>query len=243
VRRWQRSLAAGATCVLLTASVAAGAPAPQPLPTGRAARGDRSPVRPHAIELSAFAGWTIGGALAGQSALLTRDVTGSPEPALPLFTVGIKQTGAPAFGGRIGVNLTREFALEGAVLYTRPELRATISGDSAAPNVPAFTLARVVQWSGDISVIAHLSSLAFANGHAVPFLAAGGGYLRQIVSGSTETIDGQIYNVGGGVKVYSGPEGHQGFRVDAREYLRRPGPDQDATRANFSVAGSVFFVF
>jgi hypothetical protein len=220
-----------------------GLAAGQSLPTGQAPRADESPIRAHTIEVSAFAGWIGAGTLSGQSALLTRDTIGNPSPGLALFAVATDQKAAASFGGRVAYNVTRLLAVEGAFGYSHPTITATISGDSAAPNVPPFTLARINELSADVSLVAHLTRLVFAGGHGVPFLAVGGGYLRQIFSGSTETINGQIYNVGGGVKYFIGGNGRTGARVDAREYLRRPGPDAAKTRANFSLSGSVLFVF
>ena len=227
--------------------VLAGVPATagaQSMPTGRAARAGDSPIRGGTVEVSAFAGWTLAGALAGQSALLTRDTTGAPSPALPLFSVAVRQNAAPSFGGRIGYNFTSRLGVEGTFTYSRPNLIATISGDNAAPNVPPFTLARVNEFAGDLSLTTHLPRLAFAGGRGIPFLAVGAGYLRQVFSGSGEAIDGQIYSFGGGVKLFTRSRGRTGVRVDAREYLRHPGPDNaGTTRANFGVTGSLMFVF
>jgi hypothetical protein len=238
---WRIAATASLACALLVG--VPGLALAQSMPTGQAPRAGESPVRPHTIEVSAFAGWIGSGALSGQSALLTRDMIGNPPPGLALFSVATRQKAASSFGGRIAYNLTRMFAVEGAFAYSHPTIRATISGDPAAPAVAPFTLAQVSQISGDVSGIAHLTGLVFANGHGVPFLAAGGGYLRQVFSGSSETVNGQIYNVGGGVKYFIGGNGRAGVRADAREYLRRPGPDGTKTRANFSLSGSVLFVF
>lgn len=232
-----------AALVLVLAFGMTSAAAGQSLPTGQAPRAGESPIRAHTTEVSAFAGWTGAGVLPGQTALLTRDTIGDPTPALPLFNVGISQKAAPSFGGRVAYNVTHIFAVEGAFGYSHPALTATISGDSAAPTVPPFTLARVSELSADLSIVAHLTRAVFAGGRGVPFLTFGGGYLRQIFSGSSETINGQIYNVGGGVKYFVGGNGRTGVRVDAREYLRRPGPDAGDTRANFSLTGSLLLVF
>ncbi|HVB37908.1 MAG TPA: hypothetical protein VND92_05190, partial [Vicinamibacterales bacterium] len=97
------------------------------------------------------------------------------------------------------------------------------------------------------SLIAHLARFRFAGGRAIPFVAGGGGYLWQVYRGTAEAVNGQVYNVGGGVKLFPGAPGRPhrfGFRTDIREYFRTKGPDGVATRReNFSVSGSVLFVF
>ncbi len=236
---FRRALAMAGLLMLATAGPAAAQSVARVAPD--------SPIRSGAIELSVFAGWLQSNPLTSQSALLTPDTTGNPSPTLPLFSVALTQQAAPAFGIRFAYDLTPVFAVEAAVTYSRPDVTATISGDPQATNVPGFTFARMHQVFGDVSLLVHLWRLRFAGGRAIPFVAGGGGYLAQIYRGTAESVNGQVYNVGGGLKLFPRAAGRLrrlGFRADAREYFRTRGPDGVSTRRqNFSLTGSVLFVF
>jgi hypothetical protein len=92
----------------------------------------------------------------------------------------------------------------------------TISGDS------------LTQYFIDLSVVARLRQAAFARGAAVPFLEAGGGYLRQMHQGNVAFDTGQIYHFGGGVTYMfvrrpgSGLTGI-GLQADVQLYVRHKG--------------------
>ncbi|HVC20532.1 MAG TPA: hypothetical protein VNE16_10665 [Vicinamibacterales bacterium] len=238
-----------ASCVLAVAAVLllAGRPAAAAPARGRVRRNAATPIRPHTVEISAFAGRFGGNPLTAQSALLTPNVVGSPGVTTPLFNVAETQQAAASFGGRIAYNITSMFAVEGAFTYSRPNLDVAVSNDAQAPSVPPFTIAQVHQIFVDVSLIAHLSALSFAHGRGIPFLAGGGGYLGQIYLGTNENLTGQVYNIGGGVKYFFGAPGARerfGVRGDLREYFRSRGGDNVAMRrSNLSLTGSLLFVF
>lgn len=224
-----------------------------------AAASKREPaVRGGTFEVSGFVGHLRGNPLAGRSALLTPNTTGNPTPTTALFTVALKQKPAATYGARVAYNLTGMFAVEGTFADSRPPISVSIGGDRDVPSIPAFTLAEVRQVFVDVSLVAHFSSLAFAGGRAVPFAVGGGGYLRQNFRSSNETVTGQVYNVGAGLKVLfrrdviratGGKPGrnflkHIGLRADVREYFKTRGIDGERrVRSNAAAVASVLVVF
>ena len=61
----------------------------------------------------------------------------------------------------------------------------------------------------------------FGEGRFVPFIAGGGGYLRQLHDGSTEVLTGSEFHAGGGVKYWLGSGSHRfGLRVDTQMSAR-----------------------
>ena len=83
----------------------------------------------------------------------------------------------------------------------------------------------------------------------VPFVAVGGGYLRQLHEGQTLVEQGQVYSAGGGVKYWlmqrkAGTVRAAGLRGDARAYLLRSGFSfDDGARLHVAISGSVFVGF
>jgi len=199
-------------------------------------RGDRFDV--------SFGGMWIGGAGLGSTSAEIRANNVSPTP-FRLFSAETRVASAPGWDARIGYWLTRSIAVEGGVARIMPELRTRITGD--AEGAAALTAAeRLHQYFVDARVIWLLPR--FSVGGAVPFVSAGGGYLRQLHEGQTLVETGQVYQVGGGVRrqlmTDIGWFRSIGARLDGRVYVLVDGVQvEDRPRTHGGFSGSVFVTF
>ena len=166
------------------------------------------------FELSGGVLW-IGGYDAGSaSANLARNPTTGTSPLTEFQTEGrmLSATGADA---HVGVYLGRRVSIEGTFQYSRPILRARLSGDfeSADPVDADETIASYLVGG---SLLYH-----FGAGRFVPFVAGGAGYLRQLHSGNTEVLTATEVHGGGGVKYWFGTGTRRfGLRFDAQASAR-----------------------
>jgi hypothetical protein len=177
--------------------------------------------------------------------LTSNNQTGTPYT---YFVVDGRRAAAPAFRGRLGYNLTPIFTVEGGIVISRGNVQGDVSGD--AEGATAAVLAdRMTQYFLDVSVLAHLQHLAFSSGAGVPFLEAGGGYLRQVHEGNLAIDTGQIYHFGGGVTyMFSRRPTSKltglGFRADARIYVPRRGYSFGGSQQVFAgLGGSLLMTF
>lgn len=204
--------------VLLVGTLALRAP-------GAAAQVWSGPPGPRAgsVEVSA------GAAFAGKATLGKRDAeesrninTGSGPFAL--FASESTLAAGPAAVLRIGVYLSRSVSVEAGVQYGRPRLSTRLTGDAEqAPTVSADeTLTRYLV---DGSLLLHLTGLSFAGGRGVPFVSAGGGYLRDLHEQNQLVETGREYRAGGGVKFWMGTGARLGVRVDAGASMTSGGAD------------------
>jgi hypothetical protein len=163
-----------------------------------------------------------------------------------LFSTSSDLAAAGGIEGRIGVRLTRALQVEASSSYSRPQLRASVSGDieNAAS---AILVETIQQFTVDGGVVLHLDQWRFG-GRAVPFVSAGAGYLRQLHEGNALVVTGQMYRVGGGATclLMSRSSGLKGFgiRGDLRAIVRTKGVAFDhRAHASPAAAGSVFLRF
>lgn len=209
-------------------------------PPVEAQRGSGSPFRARSLQVSAAVAGLTGTDFGAARATLTGNET--PPTPYTLFETESTLGPAPGVEARIGYMLTRTFAVEGALFYTRPRLETRVSGDTegAAP-VTAFD--DIWQYMVDVSAVLHLERLRFgANG--IPFVLGGGGYLRQLYDDRLLVETGRTVHAGGGIK-YVLRQRPRGFvrgvavRADARLYVRTGGIelDDDTSRRIFG-AGS-----
>jgi hypothetical protein len=188
------------------------------------------------LELSAGLLWT-GRASFGSAAATETSASGGP---FLLFSTSSELAAAGGVEGRIGVRLTPALQVEASSSYGRVQLRTTVSGDSdnGASAVLSETIQEVMVDGG---VMLRLERWRF-RGRAVPFVAAGAGYLRQVHEGNTLAVTGQTYRAGGGVNylLMSRPRGVKGIgiRGDVRAIVRRKGVAFD-NRAHTSPAAAV----
>jgi hypothetical protein len=194
------------------------------------------------FDLSAGLLWT-GRASFGSAAANETSASGGP---FLLFSTSSELAAAGGIEARIGVRLTPALQVEASSSYARVQLRTTVSGDS--DNGPSAVLSETIQQvTIDGGVMLRLQRWRFGGG-AVPFVAAGAGYLRQVHEGNTLAVTGQAYRAGGGVNYLlmsrTGLLKGIGIRADLRAIVRRKGVAFDG-RAHTSpaAAGSVFFRF
>lgn len=218
------------------------------LPATSAAQSTPGP-RPRSFELSA-AVIAIGPTDFGTStARLVGNQTSGPE--ITLFNSSNDLGVGLGLDGRLAFNITRAFAIEGGVVWTRATLESRITGD--VEDVPDVTLVQDVDtYFIDASAVWHLTGLSFAGGRGLPFVAGGAGYLRQLDDESLLTTDpGQVYHAGGGVKYLftERPRGlirGVGLRADARFYLRDGGTielEDKSTRSTWGLSGGLLVRF
>ena len=201
---------------------------------------------PRSLEVTVGGIWSDGYPLGSSSATLTRNER-NPTTRFTLFATETGLQDAAGFDVRVGVHLTSMLALETGLIFTKPRAVATISGDGEGAPV-ASVEEQLSQYIVDVSLLVHLTRYAFGNGRGLPFVSAGGGYLRQLHEGDTLGENGQVYHIGGGVKYLlltgQGWLSGLGVRADVRAYLRDGGFDLEDKRRTFgAVGGSLVVLF
>jgi len=199
---------------------------------------------PGRIEVSGGGGWFGGGTLGQRDAnLRANSATSSPYR---LFTTDTQFGAAPVLEARVSVALSRRFGIEGRFGYSRPELRTSISSDAEQGNA-LTAVEQMDQYMIDGSVVVMLGGVRVGN--VVPFVTAGGGYLRQVHEGQTLIDEGHSYHVGGGIKRRLFTHDRRfvkaaGVRGDVRVYLVSGGEAFDTdTHSRVAASGSFFVGF
>lgn len=189
--------------------------------------------RPRSFEVS-FGASALGPVDFGSSrATLTANQSQSPE--VTFFNTATQIGTGTGFDGRLAFNITRSLAVEAGLVWTRATLETRVTSD--IEGIPNVTLTQDLDtYFVEASAVWHLNQLAFAGRHALPFVAGGVGYLRQLDDESILTDDpGQVYHAGGGVKVLF-RQSRRGFirglgvRADARVYFLTSGVELDESR-------------
>lgn len=173
-------------------------------------------------------------------------LTGSGGNRFHLFSSDTSLEGTVGVAGTLGVSLSRTFQAEGFFSYAKPSVHASLSNDAeqAAPIVASDTLQQFIIGA---NLVAHLRRWTLGN-RAVPFVSAGGGYLRELHDGSAFAQGGQAYRAGAGIKYQlttrRGRLKGIGLRAEASAVARRKGAALD-TRARVApaVAAGVFARF
>ncbi len=210
-------------------------------------RAGGEPGRAHSLEI-VFGGELLTAQTLGtsQATFVPNSQGGSP---FTYFAVDGKRNLSPAFRGRIGYNLSPTFTVEGGIVVARGNIAGTIAQDSEGATAAAPVTDRLTQYFVDLSILAHLRHMAFASGAGVPFLEAGGGYLRQVHQDAFAINTGQIYHFGGGVTYMfsrraTGRIAGLGLRVDGRVYVPRRGYTFGGSQHLFgAVGGSLVVAF
>jgi hypothetical protein len=198
----------------------------------------------HRLEASVGGLWIGGGALGTTDAELRANRT--PPSPFRLFTTESDAAAAGGFDLRVGYWLTEALAVEFGVVRTRPDIETRVSND--AEGAAAITLAEQLdQYFIDASVVWALDRFRVGD-RTVPFLSAGGGYLRQLHEGRTLVETGQVYHVGGGIRhqLFAGLKGIRavGVRVDGRLYVLVDGVQlEERARRHGAVTGALFLTF
>lgn len=143
------------------------------------------------FEVSAGATWTGGLDAGGTDAQLSRPSAGGTP--LTLFRTSSRMAAAAGFAGRATFYFTRRFGVEGAVEFSRPRLRTTISDDfENATGTEADTAVSSYGFGGSLIY-------RFGEGRLVPFALAGAGRLRQLDADNVNLVTAMELHVGGGV--------------------------------------------
>jgi hypothetical protein len=189
------------------------------------------------VEVSGGATWT-GGYDAGSSAALETRNTATGTGPLTLFNTDANVLSSPGVEGRVGVFLGSRVAVEGLFQYTRPVLRARLTDDfEGAATISADDAAASYLFAG--SLLYH-----FGAGRFVPFVAGGGGYLRQLHEGAAVAVTGPEVHGGGGFKYWMGAARRFGVRVDAQVSSRSKSIGfEEKRRIVPSVVGGISYLF
>jgi hypothetical protein len=218
----------------------------QPASTARLWAGAREPGRPGSFELTASLLWVAPSSLGTNNASLTSNDTAGTAYRLFSATGDFQSTGG--FEARGSYHVTRMFAVEGGVTYSRPDISFTIASD--ADGAAGFTASgeTISQFFVDASLVAYPSRHGFAGGRARPFIEVGAGYLRELhgqssaASGYFSLESGQVYHAGAGMKYFFRPRPAgivkaYGLRFDVRYYVRNGGFTFGGSHPKTCVAG------
>jgi hypothetical protein len=161
------------------------------------------------------------------TAQLRGNAWGASTPPFTLFEADSRMSMAFAPECHVGFAITRSFAIDGGIAFSRPRIGVAITADAEAPSqqldgerLDQYQLdARLTwQWPGR-SMLRRLA----------PFAAVGGGYLRQLHEDRALAEPGWIYFAGGGARYFlrggSGSSRDLGVRADARVNVRTGGID------------------
>jgi hypothetical protein len=163
--------------------------------------------------------------LGTSNAELTRN-PGTGTGPYNLFTAATRVGAIVGVQGRVGVYLSRSWMVEGGVQYSRPVVSSDLANDAeqATDTVATETLARYVF---DGSVAYHFGAKNGAR--AVPFVAAGGGYIRELHDGYGVVETGnEIHGVAGIKYWFTSGKQRLGLRADLGLISRSGGVDFDA---------------
>jgi hypothetical protein len=196
------------------------------------------------FEVSGGVGWFGSLDLGERDAVLRPN--GPRSQTFALFNARPRLGDGPTFDGRVSVMLTPGVAVEGRFLHARSELAASLSCDveGAASLTATEPLSEYLVEGG---ATLRLTSLEFAR--MLPFVAAGGGYRRQLHDGRALVEEGKAFYVGGGVRQpfftrALGGVRSVGWRVDARLYLLSGVlAEDDDLHPRPSVGASLFVAF
>ena len=191
-------------------------------------------------------GGILGGASLGSADANLRANATTAQPSR-LFSTASRVLTERSLHARVGVALNRRFAVEGGVVFSRPQIRTSVSADAeGAP--PLTVVERIDQYLVEATVRVALDEMRVGN-RTVPFLAGGAGYLRQLHEGLTVIEEGHFYHLGGGVRhrLLARNRGFvraAGLRADARVYVLASGISFDGPpRPHGAASGSFFLAF
>jgi Outer membrane protein beta-barrel domain len=165
-------------------------------------------AHPGSLEISGGFVWTGGYGAGSAPANETRNPSTGSTP-LTLFQSESHVSAAPGANLRLGVHVTRRLVAEAFFEYTRPVLRALLTADfEGAASATAEMTASSYLFGGS-------AVYEFGAGRVMPFVAGGGGQLRQVPEGGNVTTGGEGH-ASAGVR-YAITNGHHplGMRLEA----------------------------
>jgi hypothetical protein len=231
--------------VVAAAFVQLSAPAAAEAQTRRAPPRPPRPPRPtpHAgsWELSGGLLWQGGFDLGSADADLTRNPTTGTGPLAEFSSASTLGAGI-GLQARITRYLSNRLAVEGGLRLTRPVLTIELTNDfESAPDVDADET--LTQYVIDGSVVWHFQP--FHRGRAVPFVAAGAGYIRDLHEGNALAETGTEYHALAGLKWwFSSRPRRLGLRAEGGLSIRDGGFDfKDGRRTVPVAAASLVYIF
>ena len=205
-----------------------------------AAQTTARPRRPPVFEIGGGVTWA--GSFTGPSraAELTRNEQAAG--GFDLFRFSGEVTSGPGAGAWIGYHVTRTLALEGGFRFSKPELAYRLSADAEnAPDATAAeTLSRYVVTG---SLVLHLRRVD--GSRFVPFVAAGGGYIRDLHELNELLETGHEYHALAGLKYWLGSGRRRfGIRAQAGVTVTNGGFDfREDSRTGPTAAGGLVYLF
>jgi hypothetical protein len=199
-----------------------------------------STPRRGSVEISGGALVTAGQSLPSQAATLTVN----PSTGLSSFDLFTSNPSlGPALGaqGTVTVYITRAFAVEGGMQFSRPRLDVELSADAEdAPDITASTTITEYVFSG--SLVYHFGTAA----RTMPFVAAGAGHLRDVHTGNELVETGTEYHGKAGLKMwFADPRRpHRlGLRMEAGLSVRNGGFNFDDDERRMAPTGAVSLLY
>jgi hypothetical protein len=193
------------------------------------------------IELTGGASISPGFDLDSAQAELTR---GAQSDGLDLFATDGEVSGFPGFYARLGVYLSRAISVEGGLRYAKPEIRYRLSDDfeSAADDTASESASHYVF---DGSVLFHFTGASFGGGRGMPFVSAGGGYIRELHEGNELVETGNEFHATAGIKYWFGSGRRRfGLRGEFGVSSRQKGFEDSEERRMLPIAlGGISYLF
>lgn len=185
----------------------------------------KSGPRAGAFEISGGGTWSAGQDLDPRAATLTPN-PGTGSSSFELF--GADPSLKPVFGAQalVGYYVTRAFAIEAGMHYSRPTLSVELSDDfEDAPSLTATT--SITQYLFTGTAVYHFGSSA----SMTPFIAAGAGHLRDVHNGNELLETSVEYHGKVGVKWWTGSgRTRMGLRAEGGVSMRSDGFSFDEDR-------------
>jgi hypothetical protein len=201
----------------------------------------RDTPRRGSVEVTGGGAWSPGFDVQSVNAELTRS---AQNDGFDLFSVSGDVSGFPGAYARLGLYLTNTISIEGGIRFAKPKLAYRLTGDaeSAADETAVETLSHYVF---DGSILFHFTNASFASGRGVPFVSAGGGYIRELHEGNELVETGNEFHATAGVKYWFGTGRRRlGLRAEAGFSSRQKGLDDDEARRTLPlVLGGISLLF
>ena len=202
-----------------------------------------------AADRSAAGSWEVGGGVTwvggitgpASTAELTRN--GESSGGFDLFSTESEIKNGVGAGASLAWYLSPAIAVEAGLRYSQPVLTYRLDGDveNAPPEAAEETLSRYVVTA---SVVWHFRHVTSAH-RLVPFIAAWGGYVRDLHEGNELIETGGEFHALGGVKYWLGTGRRRfGLRGQAGFSLTSGGFDFRQTSRTLPIAsGSLVYLF
>jgi hypothetical protein len=185
----------------------------------------RSGPRPGAYEITGGGLWSAGQDPDERAASLTPN-PGTGSTSFDLFQSEPTLKSGVGAQALLGYYITRTFAIEAGIQYSRPTLSVGLSDDfEGAPSLTASTVITQYLFTG--SLVYHFGN----SPRMAPFVAAGAGHLRDVHKGNELLETGVEYHGKVGVKWWTGSgRGRIGIRAEGGVSMRDGGFNFDEDR-------------